>query len=523
MVATNSEKTRINLLNNTIENKKYDESRKLVKKKYRNIKREHIERKIQAIDNNYIKKQAKEFYKGINNEKRRNLQSKMVFCKNQNGKIEESLDRWAEYFQEVYESREKQTGDINEQAYTPAAEREDPPTQQGIAEIIRKLKNSEIMAYADDIVLMARTEDNLRNVFKKLENAAKDKGLIIKESKTKLIKIEKTPGTNESKKMKIVTEEKEYELEAVIKYNNLGVEVTNTGEEKMKYRRESAKKINTFPEQIEQNINTNAKLQTNDELEAATHHLITTIGEASWTATPKSRNLKANMPNLPYEITQLVKEKRRARAQWQRTHNIEDRRKFNQMSLPIKKFTKTEIKAEIKLLNNKKSPGYDLIDAIVLKRLPDRGIQFLQILFHAILRLSHWPVQLKSAEIILISKSEKSPDKINSYRPISLFPTISKWLEKLFLKRIRHDGLQDEWPPDHQFGDETSDIKQIRAGVPQRSVLGPFLYLLFTYDIPSMEQSSISTFADDTALLAFSDDPEMASSLSQRDLKLVEK
>ncbi|KAF2880430.1 hypothetical protein ILUMI_25738 [Ignelater luminosus] len=115
---------------------KYDESRKLVKKVCRKKKREHIERRIQAIENNDIKEQAKEFYKGIKNEKRRNLH---IFCKNKKGELvgemEESLNRWAEYFQEVY------TGGINEEAYTPVTENEDLPTQQEIAEIIRKLKN----------------------------------------------------------------------------------------------------------------------------------------------------------------------------------------------------------------------------------------------------------------------------------------------------------------------------------------------------------------------------------------------
>ncbi|KAF2891790.1 hypothetical protein ILUMI_14383, partial [Ignelater luminosus] len=56
--------------------------------------------------------------------------------------MEEGLDRWAEYFQEVYGSREEETGDINEESYTPAPESEDPQTQQEIAEIIRKLKNN---------------------------------------------------------------------------------------------------------------------------------------------------------------------------------------------------------------------------------------------------------------------------------------------------------------------------------------------------------------------------------------------
>ncbi|KAH8298695.1 hypothetical protein KR018_006895, partial [Drosophila ironensis] len=41
----------------------------------------------------------------------------------------------------------------------------------------------------------------------------------------------------------------------------------------------------------------------------------------------------------------------------------------------------------------------------------------------------------------------------------------------------------------------------IEAGVPQGSALGPCLYVLYTADIPTNEQLTTSTFADDTAIL----------------------
>lgn len=49
---------------------------------------------------------------------------------------------------------------------------------------------------------------------------------------------------------------------------------------------------------------------------------------------------------------------------------------------------------------------------------------------------------------------------------------------------------------------EYSDFKEANAGVPQGSVLGPTLYLLYTSDIPTTDDVTIATFADDTAILA---------------------
>lgn len=50
--------------------------------------------------------------------------------------------------------------------------------------------------------------------------------------------------------------------------------------------------------------------------------------------------------------------------------------------------------------------------------------------------------------------------------------------------------------------DAYSKLMPIKAGVPQGSVLGPVLYLLFTCDIPDLDENIIATFADDTAIIA---------------------
>jgi len=73
-----------------------------------------------------------------------------------------------------------------------------------------------------------------------------------------------------------------------------------------------------------------------------------------------------------------------------------------------------------------------------------------------------------------------------------------------------------------RINDERSALCPIAAGVPQGSVLGPLLYVLFTADLPCTEGCMVATYADDTALLASHEDPDIASKLLQNGLDAIQ-
>ena len=70
---------------------------------------------------------------------------------------------------------------------------------------------------------------------------------------------------------------------------------------------------------------------------------------------------------------------------------------------------------------------------------------------------------------------------------------------------------------------KTSSWSSIASGVPQGSVLGPLLFLVYINDITDGLKSDVRIFADDTSLFVVVDDPITSYEILNHDLKLIEK
>ncbi|KAI5755240.1 hypothetical protein M8J77_015309 [Diaphorina citri] len=103
---------------------------------------------------------------------------------------------------------------------------------------------------------------------------------------------------------------------------------------------------------------------------------------------------------------------------------------------------KKEILEAIKTMKNKKAPGEDNIQPLILKKLPNNILEIIVDIFNSCIEHSYFPICWKNTIILPIIKPNKPKTDPLSYRPIGLLNTISKVFEQILLNRINSTNIQ---------------------------------------------------------------------------------
>ena len=125
---------------------------------------------------------------------------------------------------------------------------------------------------------------------------------------------------------------------------------------------------------------------------------------------------------------------------------------------------------------------------------------------------------LHSTELAALELTDKIYSQLDQRKiPLAIFLDLSKAFDtidhSILLNKLRHYGIQGiplQWFKSYltnrlqyvQINDQISDLSQITTGVPQGSILGPLLFLIYMNDIHKVtENFNFILYADDTSLI----------------------
>ena len=142
----------------------------------------------------------------------------------------------------------------------------------------------------------------------------------------------------------------------------------------------------------------------------------------------------------------------------------------------------------------------------------------------------------KSTSLALVQITEKIRESIDSKKfGCGIFIDLSKAFDtvnhQILLKKLNHYGIRGTsllWFKSYlcnrkqyvYLNGESSSLKSLTCGVPQGSVLGPLLFLLYINDLPNISnQLNFYLFADDTNLYFENTSLKTLEKIVNRELK----